>query len=702
MTKDQISAIMARAACLCGYTKSQHLGTQAYLMAIIGGIDPSASSLVPLSACFLCGSKQTQDLALAFIIQETTGATGTPQQIIASEPCIQCIPPGSYEAFKTAALWQIALNDVPGAPTTPAEILDDAGELTTLEPDIIISVLIFVHHEVGGSPIVPPAGEPTAESMAQAQAWSAQVVVNGGAAPSVNTVRAVAFLYDDLKAAGTFGKFHTLAIFVPDNLTAARTPVISNSGDNPYTNNGFVGADLNTYGLKGDGTSKSLDTGVSLNVVNPTDLSMVALVDDAPILFGPGGVNLDMGVRDQTSSDSIQLCAANQTIGTGSYYGCFADMPVDALAGRAAAANVMPAYICGSRSAANLQKLFIANKWNPHFEAASNSNTPTQFTVDVTFTFFGRKTSVTDLVDMWSPRRMKAAGLATSFTITESSAVYDALLACRQRLEDGVTTYAQDWAIRVQKNGGSAPSAATVTALNTFMSTIETAGLLPKFDTINAMVPGSGIAGIQTPLFRRWGMDPYISVGTYANVNATINGLQGKPASRLDSGLVYGTATRLGQNTGITLYLPAPMVGAAFTHICSSSATQYQILFQAPNTFIWDSPFNAGTGRILVNSAILATPGYYHCMRDSNVNANLYVANSVKAHQLAGNQPTATPALLAGDTALFPIMGDAGNVSFYEGLCSFFAVGQALTLAESATLYNAVQALRVSLGGGFA
>lgn len=92
------------------------------------------------------------------------------------------------------------------------------------------------------------------------QTWAAKVVSNGGAPVSGATLAAVDTWYKSLVGSGIDSLMISVVLMVPDNLTAAITPFFALSGNNPYTNSGFVSGDLSTSGLSGNG-SKYLQTG---------------------------------------------------------------------------------------------------------------------------------------------------------------------------------------------------------------------------------------------------------------------------------------------------------------------------------------------------------------------------------------------------------------------------------------------------------
>jgi hypothetical protein len=75
-------------------------------------------------------------------------------------------------------------------------------------------------------------------------------------------------------------------------------------------------------------------------------------------------------------------------------------------------------------------------------------------------------------------------------------------------------------------NGGAAPSTATINAIDTFLNTLESAGLLSKIDTMCVFVPDNFIAA-STPVWRRWGYDPWTNVG-FGDGDISIKGITGK------------------------------------------------------------------------------------------------------------------------------------------------------------------------------
>jgi hypothetical protein len=125
------------------------------------------------------------------------------------------------------------------------------------------------------SPMNPRLLRPTASGATHPEArdWATRVTANGGTVSST-TLAAVSKFCAAIDAAGIRDKFYRLNLFCGEGLTAALVPLYlaesSNAtarGNSTDTNNGpFVSDDYNNTGvlsgLKGNGTSKFLNTGI--------------------------------------------------------------------------------------------------------------------------------------------------------------------------------------------------------------------------------------------------------------------------------------------------------------------------------------------------------------------------------------------------------------------------------------------------------
>lgn len=151
----------------------------------------------------------------------------------------------------------------------------------------------------------------------EAKDWEAAVMANGGTV-SATTLTAVSDFCKSIDAAGIRDRFYRLNLFAGTGLNAALVPLYRGQsrtgtqlGNTTDTNNGpFVSGDFSeSSGLKGDGTSKSLDTGLAQNAagslsslhasVSFTELE--ASGDRAPISNNGFSVNNFVSLQAQAS-----------------------------------------------------------------------------------------------------------------------------------------------------------------------------------------------------------------------------------------------------------------------------------------------------------------------------------------------------------------------------------------------------------------
>jgi hypothetical protein len=166
---------------------------------------------------------------------------------------------------------------------------------------------------------------PISTTHPEAQVWRNAVIANGGTV-SGSTLNAVSRFCRSIDAAGIRDRFYRLNLFCGDDLNAALVPLYraesrtaSARGNHTDTNNGpFVSADYNntgsSSGLKGNGTSKFLNTGIAGNSLTSSNLHLgfglratqtgaAAFKTLGGVYDGvfPGGFAIDMSVRRNNS-----------------------------------------------------------------------------------------------------------------------------------------------------------------------------------------------------------------------------------------------------------------------------------------------------------------------------------------------------------------------------------------------------------------
>lgn len=137
-------------------------------------------------------------------------------------------------------------------------------------------------------PMSPRLLRPRSTVHPEAQAWATRVIANGGTF-SGTTLTAVSRFCRSIDAAGIRDKFYRLNLFCGDNLNAALVPLYraesataSARGNSTDTNNNFVSGDYSnsgsSAGLKGNGSTKYLATGLPGNAITASNSHLSAML----------------------------------------------------------------------------------------------------------------------------------------------------------------------------------------------------------------------------------------------------------------------------------------------------------------------------------------------------------------------------------------------------------------------------------------
>jgi hypothetical protein len=269
------------------------------------------------------------------------------------------------------------------------------------------------------------------------------------------------------------------------------------------------------------------------------------------------------------------------------------------------------------------------------------------------------------------------------------------------------TAEVTSWLSAVAANGGAAPSASTVTALNAFVTALETASIKDKMIIVNPIVPDSDIAA-RTPLIKGPGHALWIDSG----VDSPTIGVNGAECAGKTCRWEVGAGPQeLGwnpgmQDAGVIAYHYANGTGTGYVTGCNTGGVSGKI--QLYNKTILNR-FQAVWGNLSFGYINwLASPtsffGYVGTFNVTGANGmKMYVASSTKAHTLAA-QDTAS-GIVDNTTIDFYALcnNDNDNVTVqqpFKGTVSFLAYTKNLTESESSDLYDAIQALRTGLGGG--
>lgn len=254
-----------------------------------------------------------------------------------------------------------------------------------------------------------------------------------------------------------------------------------------------------------------------------------------------------------------------------------------------------------------------------------------------------------------------------------------------------------EWARRVVANGGAAPSGNTLRAVASFRASVKS--ILSQIVLCNIFAPDSYYAAmtplIQGPSAAIW---PIATPGYPAqSVNGWTMGSVLDP--RINAVFTPSTSGLSFNNLGIVLY------GYDLTDSNGGKDFGASHVATGDGLFFYNSGGNhaAQIGKVPLTVAGAATNGFYSIQRTSSTNLNMYFANSTNAHASVASDST----LETGDISTLNFPTSMGlNVDGTVGFCSnriysFLAITTGMNATDSATLYAAVQQLRVNIGGGF-
>lgn len=266
--------------------------------------------------------------------------------------------------------------------------------------------------------------------------------------------------------------------------------------------------------------------------------------------------------------------------------------------------------------------------------------------------------------------------------------------------------YAQrvdEWVSNILLNGGAAPSAPTIAAVQTLLNGLRAAFIVNKMIAVNLFVPDNLIASI-TPIIPGPGFTLWTNNG-FTGGMLSVDGLVAQTNTEyLDTGVNASTAF-LNQNTaGYSIYSNSNNASFGFNGGMlgySGGPDRLAGLWGLSGDHVGVAAFSNTWDLIPAQGAIPGGVGYFASgSRTSALDVAVYLANSNLGFTVLGtgtnpsvNPPNQTIGLNTRIGA--PLFPNVANTY------SFAAIHFGLTATETEALYNAVQAFRVSLGGGY-
>jgi hypothetical protein len=254
------------------------------------------------------------------------------------------------------------------------------------------------------------------------------------------------------------------------------------------------------------------------------------------------------------------------------------------------------------------------------------------------------------------------------------------------------------WAQRVALNGGGTPSQNTVTALDVFYTTLNSASLIPKMMSVNCFVPDS-LAACLTPLIIMSGSNKWTS-SNFAGTELSIHGLTGNSATPkfLDAGFNPSTMFTNVNNSGLSCYVSLDVNETGCTIGAYNGVAAISSLYtNYSNTADYDSYYNGGSGRIALSTSPGA--GFFCGNRVASNDQRLFFGNLTASFAQTGS----TNAGAAGsppNTTTY-IFGIINATQYSSKRISFVAFHEGMNITQSLAFFNAVVTLRQNLGGGY-
>lgn len=264
------------------------------------------------------------------------------------------------------------------------------------------------------------------------------------------------------------------------------------------------------------------------------------------------------------------------------------------------------------------------------------------------------------------------------------------------------------WAANVVANGGAAPASSTLAALSTFMYALDSANLTISMKVINVFAPDNLTAAL-TPLIATNCSNPWTN-HNFVSGDLNANGLKGNGTTKYaDLGALSIPSTIYANETeaGYSVYLYEGGQNASEnTFGCATNNTFANAFSANMNTTGSPSFYTSCWTPLNANGFLSWSPGaafygFVTMNRISAIRMDFYRANSGTGFSSVAN--------LTGTSGLRPTTnfyshavnaGGSPNSYSYQRF-SFLAIHDGLSSASAQALFNAVQTMRTTLGGGF-
>lgn len=291
------------------------------------------------------------------------------------------------------------------------------------------------------------------------------------------------------------------------------------------------------------------------------------------------------------------------------------------------------------------------------------------------------------------------AGYAAGFGKLSYRHLKECILACACSQDPAVI----DWANRVVANGGAAPTTATMSAASAFMRAIAT--IKSRIWHLNFIAPDSLIA-MRTPLIATLGLGFWTRLtkaGGFPDI-LTVNGWKGWAgvggSTFYNTGVTPSAILSFSKtNCGLSVYLASnEVVNTACVGGLDPTSAGLGVTPNATGT----AAFQAYNPPGISGATPVDITGFYSGNRtDSDSTSRIYYGDSNTAWASLANLVGASPSGPSTANILFGAVRTLGGDVPCNQTLSFMVIHDGFISADGQILFNAVQALRVALGGGF-
>jgi hypothetical protein len=257
--------------------------------------------------------------------------------------------------------------------------------------------------------------------------WAAQVVANGGVAPSAATQLAMCAFVAGMMTDGIWSRMIAVNAYAPDNLIAGITPILQGPGSTPWFNQGFSAPDLTVNGLVGDGTKVLIPGIIPATAFTSFNYGFTIYIS--------GAVNeatQDMGIVNSAITQFIVL----QDFSDGLIF----DSPFDGGAGviGPVATPGFTGYLSGNRTDSTHASLYRASSGFPHASIGSVANTATDILASLTYSI-GVHALLTSAITFqgFTTKRLSFAACHLGLSQAQSALFFARIQTLRQALGGG-------------------------------------------------------------------------------------------------------------------------------------------------------------------------------------------------------------------------------------------------------------------------